>query len=183
MKDTHWFEFVPLQNRSKITVLKRKQKPCLIWFSCRRKSYPVDCVEWHKSLKVDVARDDSQRRFLAKHSITTSLRHCFEWLQHCSNIATLCFAQNRRCESSRVTSTYLFLSTRQSLHLKNFAMVFLVKCWLLCKIYSCQRYFHFFFFIRSTCLVSLYTRDTENNSGTNQQIIIKPHFIFVEYNK
>ena len=26
------------------------------------------------------------------------------WLQHCSNIATLCCAKNRRCESSRVTS-------------------------------------------------------------------------------
>ena len=32
------------------------------------------------------------------------LRHCFEWLQHCSNIATLCCAENRRCKSSRVTS-------------------------------------------------------------------------------
>ena len=34
------------------------------------------------------------------------VRHCFEQLQHCSNIATLCCAKNRRCESSRVTSTY-----------------------------------------------------------------------------
>ena len=47
---------------------------------------------------------DSQRRFLAQSSITTLLRHCFEWLQHCSNIAALCCAQNRRCESSLVTS-------------------------------------------------------------------------------
>ena len=47
---------------------------------------------------------DSQRRFLAQSSITTLLRHCFEWLQHCSNIAALCCAQNRRCESSHVTS-------------------------------------------------------------------------------
>ena len=53
-------------------------------------------------------RDDSQRRFLAQHwqhSVPTSLRHSFEWLQHCSNIATLCCAKNRRCESSRVTSS------------------------------------------------------------------------------
>ena len=28
---------------------------------------------------------------------------CFEWFQHCSNIATLCCAKNRLCESSRVT--------------------------------------------------------------------------------
>ena len=42
--------------------------------------------------------------FLAQISITILLRHCFEWLQHCSNIAALCCAQNRRCESSLVTS-------------------------------------------------------------------------------
>ena len=38
--------------------------------------------------KGNVTRDDSQRRFLAKHSVATLLRHCFEWLQHCSSIAT-----------------------------------------------------------------------------------------------
>ena len=36
--------------------------------------------------------------------VATLLRHCFEWLQHCPGIATLCGAKNRRCESSRVTS-------------------------------------------------------------------------------
>ena len=46
-----------------------------------------------------VTRDDSQRRFLAHHSVATLLRHCFEWLQHCSDIATPCCAKNRRCES------------------------------------------------------------------------------------
>ena len=55
----------------------------------------------------DVTRNDSQRRFLAQHSITTLLRHYFEWLKHCSNIATLCCAKNHRCESSRVTSPLL----------------------------------------------------------------------------
>ena len=54
--------------------------------------------------KGDVTRNDSKRRFLAQHSITTLLRHCFEWLQQCSKIATLCCAKNRRCESSRITS-------------------------------------------------------------------------------
>ena len=44
-----------------------------------------------------------QRQFLAQHSAATLLRHCFEWLQHCPTIATLCCAKNRRCESSRVT--------------------------------------------------------------------------------
>ena len=47
-----------------------------------------------------ILKDD----FLAQRSIATLLRHCFECLQHCSNISTLCCPQNRRCESSRVTS-------------------------------------------------------------------------------
>ena len=54
--------------------------------------------------KGDVTRDDSQRRFLAQHSVATLLQHCFEWSQHCSNIAKLCCAKNCRCESSRVKS-------------------------------------------------------------------------------
>ena len=52
----------------------------------------------------DITRDDSQRRFLAQDSVGSLLRHCFEWLQHCSNIVTLCCAKTRRCESLRVTS-------------------------------------------------------------------------------
>ena len=59
-------------------------------------------------LKEDVTRDDWQRRFLAQHSVATLLRRCFEWLQNCSNIAALCCAKNRRCESSserRTTET------------------------------------------------------------------------------
>ena len=31
-------------------------------------------------------------------SYAPALQHCLEWLQHCSNIATLCWAKNRRCE-------------------------------------------------------------------------------------
>ena len=54
--------------------------------------------------KGDVTRNDLQRRFLEQHSVATLLRHCFEYLQHCSNIATMCCAKYRRCESSRVTS-------------------------------------------------------------------------------
>ena len=64
-------------------------------------------------LLIKVMLHDSQRRFLAQHSVATLLRHCFEYLQHCSNIATLCCAKNRRCESSRVTSplNLLFFQT------------------------------------------------------------------------
>ena len=52
----------------------------------------------------DVTRHDSQRRFLAQHSVATFLRHCFESFQHCSDIASLSCAKTRRCELSRVTS-------------------------------------------------------------------------------
>ena len=31
------------------------------------------------------------------------LRHGFDWLQHCLNVAMLCFAKNRRWESSHVS--------------------------------------------------------------------------------
>ena len=55
-------------------------------------------------LKGDATRYDSQRRFLAQRSVATLLRHCLEYLQHCSNITTLCCVKNRRCESYRVTS-------------------------------------------------------------------------------
>ena len=57
--------------------------------------------------KDDVTRDDSQRRFLAQHSVATLLRRCFEWLQLCFSIATLCSAKNSSCESSRLTSPYI----------------------------------------------------------------------------
>ena len=57
-------------------------------------------------LKVMLHEVDSQRRFLAQHSVASLLRHCFEWLQHCSDITTLCCAINRRRESSRATSPF-----------------------------------------------------------------------------
>ena len=48
-----------------------------------------------KDLEV-MLHDDFQRN--------TAFQHCFEKLQHCSKIVTLCYAKNRRCESSPVTS-------------------------------------------------------------------------------
>ena len=41
----------------------------------------------HSLHKGGVTRHDSQRRLLWQHSIATLVRHCFEWLQHCSSIA------------------------------------------------------------------------------------------------
>ena len=51
----------------------------------------------------DVTRYDSQRGFLAQHSLAM-LEQCNHSKQYRNNIATLCCAKNRRCESSRVTS-------------------------------------------------------------------------------
>ena len=54
--------------------------------------------------KGDITRDDSQRRFLAQRSVAM-LELCCNYSKQCrNNIATLCCAKNRRCESSRVTS-------------------------------------------------------------------------------
>ena len=53
--------------------------------------------------KGDVTRDDSQRRFLAQHSVAM-LEQCYNHSKHDrNNVATLCYTKNRRCESSRVT--------------------------------------------------------------------------------
>ena len=57
-------------------------------------------------VKGDVTRDDSQRRFLAQHSVAM-LEQCCNYSKQCrNNIATLCCAKKSRCESSRVTSPY-----------------------------------------------------------------------------
>ena len=55
----------------------------------------VALICWFDYAKGDVTRDDSQWQFLAQHSVATLLRHCFEWLQHCSNIATQVRIQER----------------------------------------------------------------------------------------
>ena len=49
----------------------------------------------------DVTRYDSQRRFLAQHSVAM-LEQCCKYSKQCqNNVATLCYAKNRCCESSR----------------------------------------------------------------------------------
>ena len=55
-------------------------------------------------LKGDVTREDSQRRFLAQR-VVAILEQCYNYSkQRRNNVATLCCAKNRRCESSRVIS-------------------------------------------------------------------------------
>ena len=52
-----------------------------------------------RSLKGHVTRDDSQRRFLAQHSVAMLGQCCNHSKQCRNNVATLCCAKNRRCES------------------------------------------------------------------------------------
>ena len=48
----------------------------------------------------------SQRRFLTQH-IVSMLEQCWKHLKQClNNVVTLCYAKNRRCESSRVASPW-----------------------------------------------------------------------------
>ena len=60
------------------------------------------CYIWE--LKGDVTRNDSQRRFIAQHSVAM-FEQCGNHLkQGRNNVATLCCTKNRRSESSRETS-------------------------------------------------------------------------------
>ena len=54
--------------------------------------------------KGDLTRNDSQRRFLAQQSVEILEQYCNYSKQCRNNVATLCCAKNRHCESSRVTS-------------------------------------------------------------------------------
>ena len=54
--------------------------------------------------KGNVTRNDTQRRFLAPHSIAMLEQRCNHSNQYYNNVATLCCAKNPRCKSSRVIS-------------------------------------------------------------------------------
>ena len=78
-----------------------------LWFKYTSLLSEAFLEEQKSQYKGDVKKDDPQRRFLEQHIVTTLLGRCFEWLQHCSNIATPCCSKNRRCESSRVLNITL----------------------------------------------------------------------------
>ena len=53
----------------------------------------------------DVTRHNSQRRFLAQHSVAM-LEQCYNYSKQCgNNVAKMCCAKNCCCELSRVTSS------------------------------------------------------------------------------
>ena len=67
------------------------------YYACDRSALiTLLTLELKVMLHETIRNDDFKRN--------TALQHCFKWLQHCSNMATLCCAKNRPCESSRVTS-------------------------------------------------------------------------------
>ena len=74
-----------------------------IFFSCLKFWHSQTSVRWCYTRRF-ATTNNLKVNLKAQHSIATLLRYCFEWLQHCSSIVTLCCAKNRRCESSRVTS-------------------------------------------------------------------------------
>ena len=64
----------------------------------------------------DVTRDNSERRSLVQHSLAMLEQCCHHFKQCRSNVSTLHFAKNRRCESQRVTSPLCFdLHSRYSI--------------------------------------------------------------------
>ena len=86
--------------------LRRRSKSSDV--SITQSSFSSFCTRrrWVVPRKGDVTRDDSQRRFLAQHRVAT-LEQCCNHSKQCrNNVATLCCAKNRRCESSRVTSPW-----------------------------------------------------------------------------
>ena len=80
-------------NISNIFLRKRKYKNSFLKFKDLRKFFSNS-----------ITQDHLQEWFLLQYSFATQLRHYFEQLQHCSNIATLCCAKYCCCELSCVTS-------------------------------------------------------------------------------
>ena len=70
-------------------------------------SLSSSCSLIYGELKGDVTRDDSQRRFLAQHSVAMLEQCCNHSKQSCKNVATLRCAKNRCCKLSRVLNITL----------------------------------------------------------------------------
>ena len=78
---------------------KQKKQLCMGSTLFLHISLPLFCMT-----KGDVIRDDSQRRFLAQHSVAI-LEHCCNHSKQCrNNVVMLCCPKNRRFESFRATS-------------------------------------------------------------------------------
>ena len=77
---------------------KKVRRTCKFVFFLLIRSVDFDAV-----LIAVAHEDDLQRRFLGQHSVAMLVQCCND-SKHRNNVATLCCAKNRRCESSRLTS-------------------------------------------------------------------------------
>ena len=99
---TRKFHVVVVQNKGK-EMYKKVCSTCKVAFLLIR-PIVVSPFSLPSPLKVMLHRTTLLRHcFDIATLFRHCLRHCFEGLQHCSSIATLCCGKNRRCESSSVT--------------------------------------------------------------------------------
>ena len=78
---------------------QKKKKKKSIPHSYARRSRFAWTLYRKESGSFDVTRDDSERRFLAQHRVLQCWNNIVTIR---NNVAKLCCAKNRRCESSRV---------------------------------------------------------------------------------
>ena len=74
-----------------------------LWIQPYLLAPPYEGRPWQQGVKVMLHETSRNNNFYCN----SELRHCFEWFQHCSSIARLCCAKNRRCKSFRVKSPLL----------------------------------------------------------------------------
>ena len=55
----------------------------------------------NQTLRLDITRENSLRRFFAKHSIAMVEQCCNHLKQRRNNVATLCYSKNRCCGLKR----------------------------------------------------------------------------------
>ena len=55
----------------------------------------------NQTLRLDITRENSLRRFFAKHSIAMLEQCCNHLKQRRNNVATLCYSKNRCCGLKR----------------------------------------------------------------------------------
>ena len=55
----------------------------------------------NQTLRLDITREDSLRRFFVKHSIAMLEQCCNHLKQRRNNVATLCYSKNRCCGLKR----------------------------------------------------------------------------------
>ena len=100
------------QRRRSTTITTTPNKHSQQLCSCITRFWTISLTSTARIPKGDGARDDSQRRVLARHSVAMLEQCCNHSKQSGNNVAPLCWPKNRRCELSRVTSPSCNVSWR-----------------------------------------------------------------------